>query len=339
MRVRMKDIAKLANVSEAAVSLVLNDKPSRISEKKKNEIKKIAKELNYSPNIAAQSLAKNKTRTIGIVIPDIENPFFSKLCKRFEEEFRRLNYLSIIVNTNDDYRIEKNLIQMLINRGVDGLIIALSNSSFSKLDEQQRLINSIQVPFVLVDRQVSLENVNQVYFDNYIGGLIVTEYMLNQGHRKIAFLTGDPNVLGTRERILGYKKAHSNFHVNVDSKYIIPTGYRFQNGIEKARDLFSLTEVTGVITSNDMVAFGIIKKAHDEQIDIPSRLSIVGYDNLEMGELLKFSLSSIIQDSNLLVKNSISLLIDRIKNPKSKKKRVILEPKLVKGNSVKKLID
>ncbi|MBO0473716.1 LacI family transcriptional regulator [Enterococcus sp. DIV0840] len=337
MKIRMKDIAKMANVSEAAVSLVLNDKPSRISEKKKQEIKTIAKELNYVPNIAAQSLAKKASQTIGVVIPDIENPFFSKLCKQLEEQFRALGYLTIIVNSNDDFTVEKNLIQMLLNRGVDGLIIALSNESFSFKEEQERFLKEIDAPFVLVDRQVSFTGVNQVYFDSQAGGKISTEYLLENGHQNIAFMTGDFKVPSTLDRINGYKQALESYGVKVREDYIIETGYRFNDGMEKAKELFALPAATAVLTSNDMVAFGVLKQALSSGKSIPEDLSIIGYDRLEMADILGISLATVEQNSSALTEQAVMLLKNILTKQKQKTESIILKPKLFKGESVKKL--
>lgn len=337
MKIRMKDIAKMANVSEAAVSLVLNDKPSRISEKKKQEIKAIAKELNYVPNIAAQSLAKKASRTVGVVIPDIENPFFSKLCKQLEERFRAIGYLTIIVNSNDDFTVEKNLIQMLVNRGVDGLIIALSNESFSVSEEQERFLKDLDTTFILVDRYVTFEEVNQVYFDSLVGGKLATEYLLQMGHREIAFMTGDLNVPSTLDRITGYKQALGSYGLEVKKDYFIETGYRFKNGMEKAADLFALNKVTAVVSANDMVAFGILKQAVKKEQKVPEDLSIIGYDRLEIADILDISLATVEQDITLLAEKTVSLLKNVLDKPTKFTKRIVLEPTLFKGDSVKKV--
>ncbi|MGX7203407.1 hypothetical protein BCR22_13540 [Enterococcus plantarum] len=337
MKIRMKDIAKMANVSEAAVSLVLNDKPSRISEKKKQEIKAIAKELNYVPNIAAQSLAKKASQTIGVVIPDIENPFFSKLCKQLEEGFRTLGYLTIIVNSNDDFTVEKNLIQMLLNRGVDGLIIALSNASFSFKAEQEQFLKEIDAPFVLVDRHVSFTGVNQVYFDSEAGGKLSAEYLLKNGHRNIAFMTGDFKVPSTLDRLNGYKQALESYGVKVKEEYIIETGYRFNCGMEKAKELFALTDVTAVLTSNDMVAFGVLKQALSNGKTIPDDLSIIGYDRLELADILGISLATVEQNSLALTEQAVGLLKNILTSRKVKTETIILKPMLFKGESVKNL--
>ncbi|MBP2098567.1 LacI family DNA-binding transcriptional regulator [Enterococcus rivorum] len=337
MKIRMKDIAKMANVSEAAVSLVLNDKPSRISEKKKKEIKAIAKELNYVPNMAAQSLAKKASQTVGIVIPDIENPFFSKLCKQLEEQFREIGYLTIIVNSNDDFTVEKSLIQMLLNRGVDGLIIALSNESFSSKEKQESFLKEIDAPFILVDRHVAFSGVNQVYFNSYNGGRISTEYLLQNGHRKIAFMTGDFKVPSTMDRLKGYQQALEKYGEELNEDYIIETGYRFNFGMEKAKNLFELEDVTAVITANDMVAFGVLKQGLISGKRIPEELSIIGYDRLEIADILGVSLATVDQNISLLSEQTVGLFQKIMTKRTKKTEQIILEPTLFQGESVKKI--
>lgn len=337
MKIRMKDIANMANVSEATVSLVLNDKPSRISEKKKKEIKELAKQFNYVPNIAAQTLAKKTSQTIGVVIPDIENPYFSKLCKQLEERFRALGYLTIIVNSNDDFSVEKNLIQMLVNRGVDGLIIVLSHESFAQVEEQQLFLQSIDAPFVLVDRQVTFPIVNQVYYDSYLGGYQATEILLANGHQKIAFLTGKRNIPSTSERIKGHQRALLDYGLQLNDQYIIETGYRFINGVEQAEKLFQLPGVSAVVAANDMVAFGVIKQAATLGLHVPADFSIVGYDYLEIADSLMLSLTTIEQDLCILSEKAVELLLIARGQTSETRKKLILRPNVHKGESVKKI--
>lgn len=337
MKIRMKDIAKMANVSEAAVSLVLNDKPSRISEKKKKEIKAIAQELNYVPNMAAQSLAKKSSQTIGIVIPDIENPFFSKLCKQLEEQFRALGYLTIIVNTNDEFAIEKKLIQMLLNRGVDGLIMVLSNESFASKTEQTAFLKAIDRPFVLVDRYVVMDEVNQVYFDHVAGAKMAASYLLESGHENIALMTGDLNLPSTLDKVAGYQQALAYYHQPVPQNYLIETGYRFKDGIEKTAQLTTLEEVTAVMATNDMVALGVMKQLKQLGYKIPETISIVGYDRLEVADFFDLALTTVEQNTPLLAEKSVELLKNILDEKITAPQTIVLPPQLFEGKSVKKI--
>ena len=136
-KVTLKDIAKIANISSAAVSIILNDKPSRISEEKKAEVKKIAAELNYRPNKIARSLLSTSTKTIGILIPDIENPFFSKLVRDIEQKMSIEGYSTLIANSNDLYASDIHHINEFLDRQVDGIIACVSNETYLDMEEFQ----------------------------------------------------------------------------------------------------------------------------------------------------------------------------------------------------------
>lgn len=226
---------------------------------------------------------------------------------------------------------------MLLNRGVDGLIIALSNASFSFKAEQEQFLKEIDAPFVLVDRHVSFTGVNQVYFDSEAGGKLSAEYLLKNGHRNIAFMTGDFKVPSTLDRLNGYKQALESYGVKVKEEYIIETGYRFNCGMEKAKELFALTDVTAVLTSNDMVAFGVLKQALSNGKTIPDDLSIIGYDRLELADILGISLATVEQNSLALTEQAVGLLKNILTSRKVKTETIILKPTLFKGESVKNL--
>lgn len=162
MKVRLKDIAKEVGVSIAAVSQVLNDKPIRITEEKKQQIKRLAAENNYTPNAAAKSLVLKKTNTIGLIIPDINNPFFANLAKVLEDLLRKQGYLLILVNSDDKADVEKELMQLLIDRNVDALIIALSTESYADEVQTKERLKKLSVPIVLVDRGIDNFEVDQV---------------------------------------------------------------------------------------------------------------------------------------------------------------------------------
>ncbi|MCD5001876.1 LacI family DNA-binding transcriptional regulator [Enterococcus saccharolyticus] len=333
MKVRMKDIAKLANVSEATVSLVLNDKPSRISESKKVEIKKIAAELNYIPNIAAQSLAKRKTNTIGIVIPDIENPFFAKLSKEIEKQLREIGYLTILTNSNDGFENEKALISTLLNRGVDGLILALSNQAFHDTNELQQFLLNIPIPFVLVDRPLHNKTISQVYFDSFNGAYLLTKELLERGHQRIVCMIGDNHVPNAQSKIAGMQKAFAEYNVSFAKHDIVEIGYTFEDGYHKSDAYLLNKEMTAISATNDMVALGIMKRAKELAINIPNDKSLIGYDKLAIIEMVDIELSSVNQDTKKLAINTTCLLEKLLQN--NHPEQIILNPELVLKKSIR----
>lgn len=193
--VTLKDIAKIANISPAAVSIILNDKPSRISEAKKQEVKKIAKELNYRPNKIARSLLGTPTKTIGVLIPDIENPFFSKLVRIIEREMSTKGYSILIANSNDIFKNDINHINEFLERQVDGIIICVANETYLHLQEFRDFIMKIDSAIVFVDRFVTGVSKGQVVSDNRLGGFLATSLLLKKGIEEISIVTGKKNLL------------------------------------------------------------------------------------------------------------------------------------------------
>lgn len=335
MKVRMKDIAKIANVTEATVSMALSDKPSRISQEKRDEIRKIAKELNYVPNMAAKSLAKKKTMTIGVVVPDIENPFFAKISKELEQSLRSFGYLTIMTNSNDEFKNEKSLISMLVNRGVDGLIIALGTESFYHLSETKKNLDKINIPVILIDRNLPTDNIPQVFFDTYSGAYLSTQELINYGHKKILLMVGDRKVFNTKSRIDGFWAAINEHQLDVEDQKIVETGYHFDSGYLLADQLLTDRSFSAVLATNDVIAYGLIRGAREKRISIPKDLSIVGYDRLAFSEIMDLSLASIEQSVPNLVSATVKMMLE-LQNGEITHDQVKLPVSYVSGKSLKK---
>ena len=148
LRVRLIDIAKKANVSVATVSMALNKENPKVSKDKIAEIKKIAKEMNYIPNSLARGLVTQSTKTVGLIIPDIENAFFSSLVKRIEDSLRKAGYMTLITNSDEKFKNDMELIDLVAGRGIDGLMMAMSDESYTKVEEIMGKIKSINTPYL-----------------------------------------------------------------------------------------------------------------------------------------------------------------------------------------------
>lgn len=334
MAARMKDIAKLANVSETTVSLVINNKPSRVSEKKKKEILKIAKDLNYHPNFLAQGLAKKETHIIGLIIPDIENMFFASLAKEIERLLYQENYFTILTNSNDNQSLELNLIDELINVGVDGLLIVLSNESYMEREKIHNKLDSLTIPFVLLDRSNNNKNYSQVYFDNYQGGYIATKFLIDQGHRDIGFVKGPSYIENVNNRYLGYLSALKDN--DIKTKYAVTGDLKYLSGYSVSDYLLLNRKITGVVVANDLMLLGLLKRATELKIDIPDDLSIVGYDRSKIITMYPLEITTIELDIKEISSSSVDMLFDLINTESySVPRRVVIEPKLKKGKSTK----
>lgn len=327
MSITIKEIARIANVSPSTVSLVLNNKPNRISEQTRDLIRKIAEENQYRPNVAARSLVTKHTKTLGLIIPDIENLFFSKLAKTLEFEVRKEDYALIIVNSNDSFEEEMLLIDLLISRGVDGLFINISNEAFFYQSELKEKLSNLPVPYVMIDRVLESFDCNKVYFDSLMGSYFATKYLLEQGHRKICCLCNSYISNSSLSRINGYKKAMDEYGCKVLNEYIIPSNYRIEGGYNAGEQIIK-TDCTAIFSCNDMMTIGLMKKLMECDMQIPRDYQIVSYDNLLSDFLLGIKITSVDQDINELGIQSWKIMKNSIVKGMNNQ-NVCLMPKLI----------
>jgi LacI family transcriptional regulator len=334
----LKDIAKQANVSITAVSLVLNDKSCRISDEKKELIKQIAKENNYTPNINARSLITKETKTFGLIIPDIENIFFSRLIKSIESYCRQSGYTLIIVNSDDEYEQDLYLIDLLLARGIDGLFITFSTSAYEHEDELRAKLSELTIPYVLIDRFYNDFNCNKVYFDNTKGAYLATKHLIEQGHKRISCIVHSINSHNLSFRFDGYKKAMNEYGLDIKEDFIIRGDYYIKSGYD-AGDIIMRNNTTAVFVANDMMTLGLLKRLKEEGIKVPENLSIVSYDNTLNDFIIDLQLTSVEQNISNLGKKASEVMLSLIQNKQSELANICLKPKLVINNSVKAIID
>ena len=210
----IKDIAKLTNLSVTTVSLVLNNKAPKIPDTTKKLIFETAKELNYHPNQIAISLLKKKTKTLGLLLPDIRNEFFSTLAKAVEHETQKNGWTVILCNTNDHHDRDMDYIHLLASKSVDGILFCMaSDTTLGKFKEVNELLTTLEIPYVMIDRTFYVPGVNYARIDHRLGGYLATQHLLKLGHRKIACITGPSHLMDSMGRLDGYKDALVEFNV------------------------------------------------------------------------------------------------------------------------------
>ncbi len=325
-KVTLKDIAKLTGVSESTVSLVLNEKDIRISAEKKEEILKAAEDLGYRPNLLAKSLSSQKTFTIGLIIPDLSNPFFASLANYIEIILRDKGYLLFVANSNDELDMDKKLIARFQDYQVDALIYCPANESFSLNTEEREALTRFSVASVIVDRIFPDLDENQVCFDNEYGGYIASKYLLDSGCQNVAFISGDLNNYNASQRFAGYRRALQEHKKTLNEKIIFPGNYRFEAGYNVDINILLEENVDGVFCSNDLMAFGLLRKL--EAANFASDIKVVGYDSLFAKEIVPGYFKSVAQDTKLLAEQTCEQIIEQINDP-TYKVTTVLAPKLV----------
>lgn len=326
----LSDIAKYVNVSKTTVSMVLNNKNINVSIETRKRILEAAKELKYIPNSVARSLSTNKSYTIGFIVPDIENPFFSEMAKAIETEAEKCGYSMILCNTLNRGEREYEYIKLLISRAVDGVVIVPSGES----NEALELLSANDVPFVVADRKVkSDENYNGVFCDNNKGIRLGVEYLMNKKVGNIAFVGGLIQGVDTRS---GYFEEIS-LELNIlDKDLIEEEEFSMGGGIRATERIMNKNkDLKAIFYSSDIMAIGGMKYLIRNGYKIPKDINILGYDNIGFSSFIEPELTTVAQPIYKMGEEAFKLLLKSINNEDSLVETIILEPYLVKRETVK----
>ena len=325
-KVTMLDIAQKAGVSKATVSMVINKRDESISNNTRDKVLKIAKDMNYIPNYFARSLSTKKTETIGIVLPDITNPFFSEIARAIEDVASNLGYNVFFCNSDNEIKKENKYVKLLVSKLVDGVIFISGGNSSHNLEI---LVNN-NVPFVLVDRYVDkFENFYGVYCLNKLGISEAVEYLVNKNKKKIAFVKGPHSVEISTQRLEGYIETMKKYRI-FNEELIFENDFTIKGGIETTKEILKQKEkVDSIIYSNDIMAFGGIKVLIKKGYKIPEDISVIGYDNIQMSQFMEPELTTVSQPIYEMGKRSCELLINVINGITLDQKQIYLKPNLI----------
>jgi len=337
--VTLKSIADRLNVSVTTVSRVLNGKSDRyrISRETQELINTAAKELSYSPNQLARGLRLKRTNTIGYIIPDISNPFFSSIAKSVEKSARKLGYSILLCDSEEDTKIEENLLQLMIDRKVDGLIISPVGIEVNHL----RRIAQKNIPIVLLDRYFPELNLPFVTSDNYKGAFEAVNMLIEYGHRRIACIQGLVNTSPNNDRVRGYIDAHKTHDLLVDKKLIVGDSFGEDNGYIETKLLLKQDNLpTALFAVSNLISLGAIRAISEEGLKIPDDISMVSFDDQPYSRFLSTPMTTVSQQNAQIGQIAIKLLIDQIEsNRQLEPKGIFLPTKLISRDSVKRVIN
>lgn len=328
------EIARLAGVSKTTVSRVLSGKTNLVKDETLENISKIIKEQNYKPSIIARSLRTKKTKLIGLIIADIENPFYSRVAKGILDEAEKLNYTIIISNSNHSTSLEKKLLDTFINRQVEGLLLATI-----KLEENMvRILQRAGIPFILIDTKTDMESVSYVTSDNYYGGKLAAEYFIQNGHRNIGYLRCD-KLSSFRERMLGFKKTLQQNSLNHDYEVSLEEITCIGKIFSDLKTLIRDEKITAFFAGNDYIAIQVLKYLTNElKLTVPEDLSLIGYDNISISSAAMVPLTTIMQPKYSMGKIAFEQLMQLINDNQIKgTAKIVFKPELLERKSVKKI--
>jgi LacI family transcriptional regulator len=329
-KITIKDIARMANVSHTTVSRALNNK-SRIKNETKEKILSIAEKLNYRPDFIARSLVMRRTKTLGLVITTIANPFYTELAQGIETTAIILGYNIILCSTNYDLSSEKKFIDMLRSKGVDGIIFTSAHMGDPNILE---LVEE-GFPIILVNRRtyhpMVKEKVDYVGVDNNLGGFLAIEHLIKLGHKRIGVIGGSSESSVGFERLEGGKKALATYGLNVIGDYFLEGDFLKGSGYHGGKKFLKMSEPpTGVFATNDYMALGTYQAIVEEGIKIPEEIALIGFNDIEFTSMKGIELTTIGQKKYEMGALAVKTLVERVEGGKTgSPKEIILEPELI----------
>lgn len=314
----IKRIAKLANVSSATVSKVMNGKDENISEPTRQRILKIIEEEGYIPNGVAKSLKVRKTKTIGIILPDVMNLFYSELVRGGEDMAEANGYSIIICNTDNKIEKELKYLQILQEKMVDGIVMTATESSGENTFER------FKTPLVLVDRDIDFGNkVGRIVVDNMEPAYEATKHLIAKGCKKIALISSVNSNKPSVHRYKGYEKALLEAGQAIDENLIYLDKFSIESGYEGTMKVLHDPQVDGIFCGNDLIAIGAIKAIKEKGKRIPEDIKIVGFDDIAISQYINPPLTTIKQPIYQMGREAVDMLVDIIEAREVEMKKVL----------------
>ena len=328
----LKELAKELNVSPTTISRVLTgqEKKYRISAKTAEKVRAAAEAHQFSVNQVARNLRLQKTNTIGLVIPDISNPFFANLARTVEEELRARGKMVLLCDTKDETELEKESIDLLLARKVDGLLVVPVGDTGDHLSKNPKL------PLVLIDRYFADSDIPYVSTDNYAGAHEATALLLANGHQKIACIQGLVHTTVNKDRVRGFKQALSDQQIAESNCPILGNDYSIENGYQSTKTLLEGEDrPTAIFALSNQIAVGVMKAANELGLNIPEDISLLSFDEQSYFELLSPPLTAIQQPMQGIGKKAVEMLFQLFENQAVESSE--LKPRLIERASIKSI--
>lgn len=325
----INDVAKQAGVSISTVSRVMNGHPNVTKEKKEAVFKAIA-DLNYVPNALAQGLVKKTTNSIAVLIADITNMFYANLLKSLEERLNDKGYYTIIGNTEWNREKEREYIQFMLQKQVDGIV--LTSTTLEK--EDLKKISLRGIPLVVLDREVNVDKIDRIRIDDFKGGYQATEHLLKTGYQKLIHFSGPTGISSAEDRKKGFLQCVEEFDLAADKYDVIPGCFTEECGIKSMGNYLkqhNIKEPIGIFAGNDAIALGILKVLKERKISCPDMVGVVGFDDITFAKYSNPPLTTVKRPIREIGKIVIDTILDRLENKHQEHfyKNITLDVRLV----------
>lgn len=332
MAASIKDVAREAGVSIATVSRVLND-VDVVNEETKKKVLAAIKKLGYRPNIVARSLKTQKTKTVGIIIPDISNQFYPEIVRGAEDVANIYDYNIMLCNTDLDAEKETEYLKVLKEKMVDGVLYMSASLGKDTID----LINELELPTVLVETIDKDRSFPSVTIDNEKGAYDAVDYLIKKGNKKIAYIGPNDEVMNaTSLRYKGYKKALIDNNISIDDKLVCFSEMKAKDGYEAINKILNNTSIDSVFCASDEIAMGVINSLRDKEINVPQDVDVFGFDNIYAAAVFYPKLTTISQPMYDMGSVGMRMLIKMINKEPLGQEHYVLDYQLIERNSCKK---
>ena len=319
---KISEVAKLAGVAPSSVSRALSNHPD-VSEEMRLRVLRAADQLGYRPNLLAQGLRRGQTRTVGFIVRDISIPTFAGIVKGAEEEFESHGYSILVTNSLQSSALEAKHVEVLIQRQVDGLIISLQSESSL---EMLRALERVQVPIVLLDRELTSFDCDSVCFDHAAGVRQAVEALIQLGHRRIGFLGGSPDRRASRDRLSGYLAALESAGIVPNESWMVQLGVTAHDGVHGGvlRLLDQEPRPTAILAGDGNLGVELLTAMREGGIAIGRDMAVVICDDHELLRLMEPPISVVARDVELMGRSAARLLITRLNAAASPSVREVL---------------
>lgn len=326
----INDIAKEAGVSKATVSRVLNQSPY-VKEKTKEKVLRIMEKHHFSPSATARNLSKQSSNAIGIVVPEVDNPFFGELLRGITEVADESGYTLICCNSDDKPEKDKRALLMLKEHRVRGLLYtpAIDYTTLEQRKEINKRLKDLNAPVVIIDRPVDGFDYDGIFFDDEQAMYEAVLALVRAGHNKIAIINATQDRVLARIRFRGYDRALKEVGITLEERYIFEGDYRMTKAYRLAQEMLSMEDrPTAVITCNNRTSLGFLKALYERGERPSKNISCIGLDRIEAFDIIKNNFNHIERDAHRMGTQAIQLLNERMKYPEKPLKQIIMTPVL-----------
>jgi LacI family transcriptional regulator len=326
MTATIREVAQAAGVSVATVSRVVSGSSHHVRPDTRGRVVAAVARLRYQPNLVARGLKKRVTNTIGLIVPDISNPFYPAIARGIEDVASRAGRGVLLCNTYEDLTKERAYLSLLDKRMVDGLIFATVGANTSHL----RMLRRRGVPVVLIARAPDQVNIDAVLVDNRRGGREATEHLLRLGHERIAFIGGPAALAVADERRTGYVDALSAAGLAFDPALIRHANFQADGGSAAVGSLLDGgVSFTAIVATNDLMAIGAMEELRRRGYGVPREVAVVGFDDITFASLVEPRLTTIAQPKYRMGCLAMERLLELLGGERSRPRRTVLEPELI----------